>query len=90
MLAQYAKEKLLSGETRTKLMDILADEIFKQNIPRGNASLSILAKKIIELFPNEDEVSKTCNYCYSHYNFVLFLADVLHCATNSGPASKSF
>lgn len=41
---------------RAKLVDIVADEVFRKGIPKGNATASKLAKEICQLFPSELEV----------------------------------
>lgn len=56
ILQHFEKQKSLNDAMRSKLVDIIADQIILKGIPKGNATASKMAKEICELFPSENEV----------------------------------
>lgn len=56
ILKYYEFNKILSSDNRSKLVDIISDQLITMGLNKGNANVEILANKIIEIFPNEDKV----------------------------------
>lgn len=47
-------------EIRAKLVEIIADQVILLGMSKGNVNIDAIAKKIIDLFPNEDKVLYGC------------------------------
>lgn len=73
-------------------MDIIADEIIRKGLPKGNETVNKIAKEICKIFPSECEVSIRIvhlEWIKSINPFCLFLKEVYYLPPRSrGPTQK--